>query len=43
VQFRFEDFEKAGLSGASFELTEMTIVGGVMKPDNRPFAASRSV
>jgi hypothetical protein len=42
IQFRFEDFEKAGLAGASFELTEMTIVGGIMKPDNRPFAASRS-
>lgn len=42
VQFRFEDFEKAGLAGASFELTEMTIVGGVMKPDIRPFSAARS-
>lgn len=43
IQFRFEDFEKAGLEGASFELTEMTIIGGVIKPDIRPFAASRSV
>ncbi len=42
VQFRFEDFEKAGLAGASFELTEMTIVGGVKKPDTRPFSAARS-
>lgn len=42
VQFRFEDYEKAGLSGASFELTEMTIVGGVKKPDMRPFSSSRS-
>lgn len=42
VQFRFEDFEKAGLAGASFELTEMTIVGGVKKPDMRPFSAARS-
>ena len=42
IQFRFEDFEKAGLAGASFELTEMTIVGGVMKPDIRPFSGSRS-
>lgn len=42
VQFRFEDFEKAGLAGASFELTEMTIVGGIDKPDMRPFAGSRS-
>jgi hypothetical protein len=42
VQFRFEDFEKSGLNGASFELTEMTIVGGVKKPDMRPFSAARS-
>jgi hypothetical protein len=42
IQFRFEDFEKAGLTGASFELTEMTIVGGVMKPDIRPFSGARS-
>ena len=42
VQFRFEDFEKDGLAGASFELTEMTITGGVMKPDIRPFSAARS-
>lgn len=42
VQFRFEDFEKAGLSGASFELTEMTITGGVKKSDMRPFSAARS-
>ncbi len=42
IQFRFEDFEKAGLSGASFELTEMTIVGGVKKVDMRPFSGSRS-
>lgn len=42
IQFRFEDFEKAGLNGASFELTEMTIVGGVKKTDRRPFSAARS-
>ncbi len=42
IQFRFEDFEKAGLTGASFELTEMTIVGGIRKPDMRPFSAARS-
>lgn len=42
VQFRFEDFEKEGLAGASFELTEMTIVGGVKKVDMRPFSGARS-
>lgn len=42
IQFRFEDFEKAGENGASFELTEMTIVGGVRKVDMRPFSGARS-
>ena len=43
VQLRFEDFEKASLDGgASFELTEMTLTGGVKKPDFRPFSAARS-
>lgn len=42
IQFRFEDFEKDGLAGASFELTEMLITGGVMRRDNRPFTAARS-
>lgn len=42
IRFRFEDFEKSGLAGATFELTEMTIVGGAKKPDNRPFTAARS-
>lgn len=42
VQFRFEDFEKTGLAGASFELTELTIVGGVIAPAARPFSGSRS-
>lgn len=42
IQLRFEDFEKAGAAGASFELTEMTIVGGVLKLDMRPFSAARS-
>lgn len=43
IQFRFEDFEKYGLAGASFELTEMTIVGGIKKTDYRPFSGARSV
>lgn len=41
VRFRFEDYEKAGLSGASFELTEMTIVGGVIAGSTRPFSGAR--
>ncbi len=43
IQFRFEDFEKDGLAGASFELTEMLITVGAMHPDNRPFTGARSV
>jgi hypothetical protein len=42
IQFRFEDFEKIGLAGATFELTELLIIGGVMKPDNRPYSPARS-
>ncbi len=42
IQFRFEDFERAGLAGASFELTEMLITGGVKAADVRPFSGARS-
>jgi hypothetical protein len=42
IQFRFEDFEKAGLAGASFELTEMTIICGAKKPGYQPFSKARS-
>lgn len=42
IQFRFEDFEKAGLAGASFELTELTIVGGVKGNTYRPMPGARS-
>ena len=42
IRFRFEDFERSGLTGATFELTEMTIIAGVKKPDRRPFTAARS-
>lgn len=41
VRFRFEDYEKAGQTGASFELTEMTIVGGVIAGSTRPFSGAR--
>lgn len=41
VRFRFEDYEKAGISGASFELTEMTIVGGIIASSIRPFSGAR--
>jgi hypothetical protein len=42
VQFRFEDFERDGLAGASFELTEMLIEGGVAGPSTKPFTGARS-
>lgn len=42
IQFRFEDFEKVDYAGATFELTEMLITGGVLKADDRPVRAARS-
>lgn len=42
IQFRFEDFERAGLFGASFELTELVITGGVLGTVRRPMTAGRS-
>lgn len=42
IRFRFEDFEKDGAAGASFELTEMVITGGALAPTVRPFSAARS-
>lgn len=42
IRFRFEDFEKVDLAGATFELTEMVITGGTIQPATRPFTAARS-
>ncbi len=42
ISFRFEDFEQAGETGASFELSEMLITGGSKGPAYKPFSASRS-
>lgn len=43
VQFRFEDYERAGLTpGASFELTEMLIEGGRAGTSKKPFSGARS-
>lgn len=42
IQFRFEDFERAGLFGPSFELTELVITGGVLGTVRRPMTAGRS-
>lgn len=42
IQFRFEDFERDGLFGPSFELTELVITGGVLGTVRRPMTAGRS-
>lgn len=42
IQFRFEDFERAGLFGASFELTELVITGAVLGTVRKPMTAGRS-
>lgn len=42
IQLRFEDYERSGLAGASFELTEILIEGGVAGPSKKPFTAARS-
>lgn len=43
IQFRFEDFEAEGYAGASFELTEMLLTGGVKAHAIKPFTAGRSL
>lgn len=42
IQFRFEDFEAVGYLGASFELTELLITGGIKGNAQRPAIAARS-
>jgi hypothetical protein len=42
IQLRFEDYERSGLAGAAFELTEILIEGGVAGPSKKPFNAARS-
>lgn len=42
IRFRFEDFEKDTYAGASFELTEMVVSGGVLAQVERAVGASRS-
>lgn len=43
IRFRFEDFQAAGVEGASFELTELLITGGVKGNAIRPFTKARSL
>lgn len=42
IQFRFQDFEANGFSGASFELTELVLTGGAIGNVRRPMTAGRS-
>lgn len=42
IQFRFQDFEADGYTGASFELTEMVLTGGIIGNVRRPVTAGRS-
>lgn len=42
IQFRFQDFEADGFSGASFELTELVITGSAIANVRRPRTAGRS-
>jgi hypothetical protein len=42
IQLRFDDFEAAGFYGASFELTELVVTGGVLGNVRRPMTAGRS-
>jgi hypothetical protein len=42
IQFRFQDFEASGFAGASFELTELCLTGGVIGNVRRPATAGRS-
>jgi len=43
IQFRFEDFEAETYAGASFELTEMLLTGGVKAHAIKPFTTGRSL
>lgn len=43
IQFRFEDFEAEGYAGASFELTELLLTGGVKAHAIKPFTVGRSL
>ena len=42
IRFRIEDFQAEGQLGASFELAELTLTGGVKGPVRKPFSAARS-
>lgn len=42
IQFRFEDFEADGTTGASFQLTELVVTGGAIANVRKPMTAGRS-
>lgn len=43
IQFQFEDFQASSVDGASFELTELLITGGIKGNAIRPFTTARSI
>lgn len=42
IRFRFKDSEPTGSFGASFELTELLLIGGVMARSARPFPSAQT-
>jgi hypothetical protein len=42
IRFRFEDVEPTGSFGASYEITELLVTGGIKLPAVRPLAAART-
>lgn len=42
IRFRFRDVEDYGVAGASYEITELLLTGGVKKQSLRPFPAGRT-
>lgn len=42
IRFRFEDLEDAGSFGASYELSELLLIGGFKGHARRPYPATRS-
>lgn len=43
IAFRIEDYEKDGLAGASFEISELLLTGGVERNAPKPWSAGRSI
>lgn len=42
IRFRFRDVEDYGVAGAAYEITELSLIGGVKRQALRPFPAART-